>query len=76
LFKLLKKLSKDDNKAILFSTHDIDLAIQMTDQMMVMMNGKIIQNDPCQLISQGVFEKLFIDENISFDSEKGKFIIK
>ena len=76
LFKLLKKLASDGNKAILFSQRDIDLAIQMTDQIMVMMNGKILQNDPCQLISQGVFEKLFIDENISFDSEKGKFIIK
>lgn len=76
LIKLLKKLTQEVNKTILFSTHDIDLAIQMTDQMMVMMPDKIIQNDPCQLISGGVFEALFNDDNIAFDVLKGKFVIK
>lgn len=76
LIKLLKKLTRDTQKAILFSTHDIDLAIQMTDQMMVMMDGKIVQNEPCQLIEHGVFELLFKDDNIHFDASKGKFIIK
>ena len=76
LFKLLKKLTQEVNKTILFSTHDIDLAIQMTDQMMVMMPDKLIQNEPCQLISGGVFEALFNDDNIAFDVLKGKFVIK
>jgi iron complex transport system ATP-binding protein len=76
LFKLLKKLAQEVNKAILFSTHDIDLAIQLADQMMVMTAGKIVQNDPCQLITQGVFDTLFKDENIYFDASKGKYSIQ
>jgi iron complex transport system ATP-binding protein len=76
VFKLLKKLSKDANKCILFSTHDIDLAIQLSDEMIVMTENNVTQDQPCNLISKGVFNALFKDEHIIFDSEKGKFIVK
>jgi iron complex transport system ATP-binding protein len=76
VFKLLKKLSKETNKCILFSTHDIDLAIQLSDEMVVMTENDVIQNQPCNLISEGIFDKLFIDENIKFDNEKGRFMIR
>ena len=76
LLKLLKKLSIETNKCILFSTHDIDLAVQMCDEIIVMTNGKIIQDDPCKLIESGVFNELFTDVAISFDKEKGKFVIE
>ena len=76
MFKFLKKLSQETNKCILYSTHDIDLAIQLSDEMMVMTDGKVIQNQPCQLILDGTFSNLFSSENIFFDAEKGKFIIR
>jgi iron complex transport system ATP-binding protein len=75
VFKLLKKLSKETNKCILFSTHDIDLAIQLSDEMIVMMGSNVEQDQPCNLISKGIFNSLFKDEHIVFDSEKGKFVI-
>jgi iron complex transport system ATP-binding protein len=76
VFKLLKKLSQDTNKCILFSTHDIDLAIQLSDEMIVMTENQVVQDQPCNLISKGVFDSLFKDENIKFDSEKGRFMIR
>ncbi|MES2811411.1 MAG: ABC transporter ATP-binding protein [Bacteroidota bacterium] len=76
LFKLLKKLSKEMEKCILFSTHDIDLAIQLSDEMIVMTKDNIFQDDPCKLIEQGVFNSLFDDEDITFDAQKGKFLFK
>ncbi|MEO8235806.1 MAG: ABC transporter ATP-binding protein [Flavobacterium sp.] len=76
LFKLLKKLTKETGKCILFSTHDIDLAIQLSDEMVVMANGSIVQNEPCNLISNGTFNTLFKDDNIIFDDQKGKFIFR
>ncbi len=76
LFKLLKKLSKETGKCILFSTHDIDLAIQLSDEMVVMTNEQIVQDQPCNLIEKGVFNSLFQDESIVFDSQKGKFLFK
>jgi len=76
LFKLLKKLASESNKCILFSTHDIDLAIQLSDEMILMTAEKVVQDQPCNLISKGVFDSLFKDENIKFDSEKGRFMIR
>lgn len=76
VFKLLKKLSQETNKCILFSTHDIDLAIQLSDEIIVMTEENIVQDQPCNLISKGIFNSLFKDETITFDSEKGKFVIQ
>lgn len=75
LFKLLKKLTQETQKCILFSTHDIDLAIQLSDEMIIMTPEDITQDQPCNLISNGSFSNLFKDEHIVFDAEKGKFIV-
>jgi iron complex transport system ATP-binding protein len=76
LFKLLKKLAKDTNKCILFSTHDIDMAIQISDEMIIMTEENVVQDQPCNFISKGNFDTLFKDEHIAFDSKKGKFIVQ
>ncbi|MFI0491225.1 ABC transporter ATP-binding protein [Flavobacterium sp.] len=75
LFKLLKKLTQETGKCILFSTHDIDMAIQLSDEMIIMTPEKVVQDQPCNLIMKGSFNTLFKDEHIVFDSEKGKFVI-
>ena len=75
LFKLLKKLTHETQKCILFSTHDIDLAIQLSDEMIIMTPETVVQDQPCNLISNGSFATLFKDEHIVFDAEKGKFMI-
>ena len=76
LFKLLKKLTSETKKCILFSTHDIDLAIQLSDEIIIMTPGRVVQNDPQALIKSHAFDDLFQDESIRFDVEKGKFIFK
>ena len=75
LFKLLKKLTQETGKCILFSTHDIDMAIQLSDEMVIMTPETVVQDQPCNLILKGSFNTLFKDEHIVFDSEKGKFVI-
>ena len=75
LLKLLKKLTQETGKSILFSTHDIDMAIQLSDEMIIMTPENVVQNQPCNLILKGSFNTLFQDEHIVFDSEKGKFTI-
>ncbi|MFV8370139.1 ABC transporter ATP-binding protein [Flavobacterium sp. LB2R40] len=75
LFKLLKKLTHETGKCILFSTHDIDMAIQLSDEMIIMTPDTVQQDQPCHFISKGSFNTLFKDEHIVFDAEKGKFTI-
>ena len=74
LFKLLKMLTHETGKCILFSTHDIDMAIQLSDEMIIMTPETVLQDQPCNFISKGSFNTLFKDEHIVFDAEKGKFM--
>ena len=75
ILKLLQTLAKETNKTIVFSSHEIDLAIQLCDTMIVMTNDKVISESPCNLINQGVFETLFPKDLIHFDKHTGRFII-
>lgn len=76
VLKLLQNLVKETNKTILFSSHEIDLAIQLCDTMLVMTNGNVVSDSPCNLIKQGVFETLFPKDLISFDQHTGSFRVK
>lgn len=76
LLRLLKRLTSEAGKCILYSTHDLDLALQLSDEMVVMTLGRVTQDTPQNLITNKVFDNLFNDENISFDAQKGGFIIK
>jgi iron complex transport system ATP-binding protein len=53
----------------------VDLAIQLSDEMIVMTEENVVQDQPCNLISKGIFNSLFKDTSITFDGEKGKFVI-
>lgn len=76
VLKLLKKLASESQKTIFFSTHEIDLAIQLTDKMLVMATQENYFDAPCKLIEAGRFEVLFPKEIIDFDGNTGRFIIK
>ncbi|CAM3963027.1 ABC transporter ATP-binding protein [Flavobacterium antarcticum] len=76
LLQLLQRLAKETQKCILFSTHDIDLAIQLCDEMIVMTPEKTVQASPCELIKNGTFNTIFDDKSIGFDQQKGKFIFE
>lgn len=74
LFRLLKKLATEAGKCILFSTHDIDMAIQLSDEMVLMYDGKTVQGKPQEFIANNTFNALFPDNSITFDPEKVKFV--
>lgn len=74
VFKLLQKLSQQAQKSIIFSTHDIDLAIDFCDEIIVMTPEKIQKDTPDNLIEKGVFDQLFSKEAVWFDQEKRKFV--
>jgi ABC-type dipeptide/oligopeptide/nickel transport system ATPase subunit len=76
LLKLLQKLAHETGKTILYSTHDIDLAIQMADEMIVITSNKILQDQPWNLIQTGIFNSLFDSKHLTFDATIGKFKIQ
>ena len=65
--QLLQSLSREQGKGILFSTHDLSLALQVCDQLWIMNDTGFYANTPAQLIAQGVFKTLFADDGLLFD---------
>lgn len=76
VLKLLQNLVKKTNKTILFSSHEIDLAIQLCDKLIVMTDDSIVIDSPCNLIKKGAFNNLFPEDLIVFDEKTGSFKIK
>lgn len=70
---LLHKLAVEQNKAILLSTHDLDLALQMGDCLWLQEKGRPMSSGtPEDLIMNGAFETFFSRDGIVFDSSTGK----
>ena len=76
ILKLLQKLTKETGKTILFSSHEIDLAIQLCDTMIVMTQDTVTTNTPKELMKQGVFNTLFPKDLIDFDEATESFKVK
>lgn len=76
ILKLLKHLTSETGKTILFSTHEIDLAIQLSDKMIVMTETSVVCDQPCKLIEAGSFDALFPKDTIAFDKNTGRFSIR
>lgn len=74
---LLHRLATQQQKAILLSTHDLDLAIQMGDRLWLQEKGRpMASGTPEDLILSGAFETFFGKEGIVFDPSTGKLNTK
>ncbi|UOB18221.1 ABC transporter ATP-binding protein [Abyssalbus ytuae] len=76
ILKLLKKIAHTMNKTILFSSHEIDLAIQLCDKMLIINNNTSIFGQPCELIANKSFDNLFPSDLINFDANSGTFKLR
>lgn len=76
ILKLLKDLAHQTRKSILYSSHEIELSIQLCDKMLVMSEDNTDFGTPCQLIEKGSFQHLFPQDLIEFDRNTGTFKVK
>ncbi|AWX43079.1 Polar-amino-acid-transporting ATPase [Flagellimonas maritima] len=76
ILKLLQQLAHEKRKTIVFTTHEIDLAIQLCDKILILDGAENPFGEPCQLIEQKCFERLFPSEMVHFDAKTGSFKIK
>jgi iron complex transport system ATP-binding protein len=73
---LLKKLTRDTRKAVLLSTHDLDLALQVADIMwLISDSGELKVGAPEDLVLSGVLEESFNSHGVEFDKWHGTFIM-
>jgi len=74
IMQLLRNLARETNRAILLSTHDLDLALRNADRIWLMPKNDAIQvGAPEDLVLTGAFEKAFASEGVQFDKRTGSF---
>lgn len=76
VLKLLQNLTKEYQKTILFSTHEIELALQLSDYILVLHPEYTLLDKPKKIIDSGVLSKLFPEDTIHFDSVTQRFKIR
>lgn len=77
IMKLLRNLAHEQKRAILISTHELDLAIQSADELWLMQaNNKISFGSPEDLILNNSMQDVFAQSSVDFDHLTGMFKIK
>ena len=73
ILHLMHVLSKHNKKTIIFSTHDLHMAISQSDKIWLIFNDKLIEGAPEDLMHKGAFDHLFDPSPVQFNSEHGTF---
>jgi len=72
--ELLSDIAHRRGKAVLFSTHDISIAVESSDRMWLMgADGLFYDKTPSESVSSGVLNKIFKISDLRWDSSKNGF---
>lgn len=69
LATLLRRLTRDEGKCILFSTHDLDVALSLCDSVALIDTPSLHHLPAGEMVGSGLIERLFSGENARFDPE-------
>lgn len=73
---LLLRLAHETGRAILLSTHDLDLALRSADRIWLLPDdGTMHVGAPEDLVLSGAFETAFHSEGVQFDPHAGSFAV-
>ncbi len=75
-YDLIRLLSsfRDRGRSIVYSTHDLETALQCADKMWVIHEGRILEGAPEDLGLSGLFNDLFSGSGIRYDEITGRFL--
>ena len=74
IMMLLRKLARKTGKAILMSTHELELALQSADRLwLIRDDSTAISGTPEDLVLGGKIEQTFNDKSVKFDISSGTF---
>ncbi len=75
LFKILKKQVSSYNKTVLMASHEVNLSLKLSDQMILLIEDQAYYGTPQELVDQNKIQKLFPEELVKYDSNLGQFIL-
>lgn len=74
LMHLLRRLAQDGGRAVLMSTHELDLALRCADRLWLLPSGApLMEGTPEDLVLRGAFSSVFTTALVSFDPATGAF---
>ena len=76
MMRMLHRLAHEMNKTIFLSTHDVEMALQLSDQLWLMTAEGVHSGTPDELTADGSLTDFIHIEGIHFDSERKLFIIE
>lgn len=75
IMSLLKSICRNEGKAMLISTHDLDLAMETADRFWLTNNKSLIDGSPEDLAVNGILSSIFKSPNYYFNIFSGRFIL-
>lgn len=76
IIHLLHDLSRIRNKTVIFSTHDLNVAVSEADKVWLMLNNSFKEGAPEDSIISGDFNDLFKDSPVRFNQTDGSFTFR
>ena len=76
LCRLLSDLSHKENKCVIFSTHELDIALSLADSIALVDTPRLVHLTTAEMITSGNIERLFDSEYISFDAASRSIHLK
>ena len=76
MMRMLHRLAHEMNKTIFLSPHDVEMALQLSDQLWLMTAEGVHSGTPDELTADGSLADFIHIEGIHFDSERKLFIIE
>lgn len=73
---LLRRLAHKEGKCILFSTHDLSIAIELCDTIAMIEGGEFHYGTAEMLIENGSMQRIFEHTQIEFDRDRGGVRLK
>ena len=68
--RLMLRLAHETNKTILLSTHDVEMAIQLSDTLLIVQDGKIHAGTTESLTESGVLQSFLQTDGIIYDEKE------
>jgi iron complex transport system ATP-binding protein len=76
ILHLLHELSRESHKTIIFSTHDLQMAVCQADKIWLILDENLVEGAPEDLIINGEFDHLFDTSQVKFNTENGTFTFR
>jgi iron complex transport system ATP-binding protein len=76
IIHLMHELSRKRGKTIIYSTHDLNIALNEADKIWLILDSTFYEGAPEDLIIAGAFDKLFADSLVRFNKNDGSFTFR